>query len=200
MGWTGKISGAVIGFFIGGVYGAVAGGIVGQVYDKRADRKKYFYDNFQFYCPHCQSLNVIIPGYSAYTCYNCSNLFSIVYCPFCKNVMSVVPGYYDYECCYCNKHFTFDNWENNNNGAYDYGNENRSDTFEESQYDKYLKILGCNRGDSKEFVKKRYRTLAKEFHPDKISGKNLSSEFIEFANIKFKEINEAYEYLNKNML
>jgi molecular chaperone DnaJ len=47
----------------------------------------------------------------------------------------------------------------------------------------YYKILGLNKGASMDDVKKAYRKLAKEYHPDKNSGKEE----------KFKEISEAYE-------
>lgn len=52
----------------------------------------------------------------------------------------------------------------------------------------YYDILGVNRSTSKEEIKKAYRKLALEWHPDK----NKSAD----AESKFKEINEAYEILS----
>lgn len=57
----------------------------------------------------------------------------------------------------------------------------------------YHAVLGCNRQDSDEFVKKQYRKLVLEYHPDKIASKGLPDEFVEFATEKFREIHEAYE-------
>ena len=54
----------------------------------------------------------------------------------------------------------------------------------------YYKTLGIPNGSSQEEIKKTYRNLAKKWHPD--VNKSLEAEN------KFKEINEAYEYLSKN--
>ena len=56
----------------------------------------------------------------------------------------------------------------------------------------YHAILGVTRSSSEEEIKKAYRKLAKEWHPDI----NKSPE----AEEKFKEINEAYEALAKSNL
>ncbi len=53
----------------------------------------------------------------------------------------------------------------------------------------YYQTLGVPRDASSEDVKKAYRKLAMEFHPDRNPGKE------EWANEKFKEINEAYGVL-----
>src|SRR3989339_2189326 len=50
----------------------------------------------------------------------------------------------------------------------------------------YYKILGVEKEASEEDIKKAYRKLAHEYHPDKAGGN---------AN-KFKEISEAYEILS----
>ncbi|MDI6734142.1 MAG: J domain-containing protein [Patescibacteria group bacterium] len=50
----------------------------------------------------------------------------------------------------------------------------------------YYKILGISRNASEEDIKKAYRKLAHQFHPDKAGGNE----------IKFKEINEAYQILS----
>lgn len=49
----------------------------------------------------------------------------------------------------------------------------------------YYKILGVNKGATGEEIKKAYRKLAHEHHPDKKGGNEA----------KFKEINEAYQVL-----
>jgi curved DNA-binding protein len=53
----------------------------------------------------------------------------------------------------------------------------------------YYVILGVPRGASDEDIKKAYRKLAMQFHPDKNPGKE------KWANEKFKEINEAFAVL-----
>lgn len=56
------------------------------------------------------------------------------------------------------------------------------------EYKDYYKILGVERSDSEQDIKKAYRKLAMKYHPDR-NPNNKSAED------KFKEINEAYEVL-----
>jgi curved DNA-binding protein len=53
----------------------------------------------------------------------------------------------------------------------------------------YYKILGVPRNASEDDIKKAYRKLAMQWHPDRNPGKEKES------NEKFKEINEAYGVL-----
>jgi len=59
--------------------------------------------------------------------------------------------------------------------------------------EKYYSILGCNKKDSNEQIKRQYRKLVSDYHPDKIASKGLPEEFNKFAHEKFREIQEAYE-------
>ncbi|MEX1314905.1 MAG: co-chaperone DjlA, partial [Desulfotignum sp.] len=54
--------------------------------------------------------------------------------------------------------------------------------------DKYYAVLKCDETASNEEIKKQYRKLVTEYHPDKIQAKGLPEEFIKFANDKFAEI------------
>lgn len=63
--------------------------------------------------------------------------------------------------------------------------------------DRAYTVLGCQRGDSNEEIKKRYRHLVQSYHPDKIAGKGLPDEFIQLAHEKFREIQSAYEDIKK---
>lgn len=54
----------------------------------------------------------------------------------------------------------------------------------------YYKILGLNKENSLQDIKKQYRKLSMEYHPDRNKDPN--------AEDKFKEINEAYSILNDN--
>ena len=59
-------------------------------------------------------------------------------------------------------------------------------------------ILGLGPDASNEEIKHRYRTLVKEYHPDRIAAKGLPEEFTRFAQDKFREIQTAYESIQKD--
>lgn len=64
-------------------------------------------------------------------------------------------------------------------------------------FQKYYAVLNSEQTDSNELIKKQYRKLVFEYHPDTIASKGLPEEFIRFANDKFLEIQEAYEMIRK---
>ena len=57
------------------------------------------------------------------------------------------------------------------------------------EYKDYYKILGIDRKASTDEIKKKYRKLALEFHPDRNQGDKQAEE-------QFKNINEAYQVLS----
>ena len=59
-----------------------------------------------------------------------------------------------------------------------------------------LGVLGLKGGVSMQEIKSSYRSLAKEYHPDKLAG--MSDGIKNLAKEKFQMIQESYEYLNKN--
>ena len=54
----------------------------------------------------------------------------------------------------------------------------------------YYEVLGVNKGASDEEIKKAYRKLAKQYHPD------INQDNKKEAEAKFKEVSEAYEVLS----
>ena len=61
----------------------------------------------------------------------------------------------------------------------------------------YYEVLGIGKEASDDEIKKAYRKLVKEYHPDKLAADSVPPDYIEFANQKIRDINEAYEYLEK---
>jgi DnaJ like chaperone protein len=65
---------------------------------------------------------------------------------------------------------------------------NRADTI-----DADYELLGCSPHDPITTIKKRYRELAKTFHPDAMSGKDIHPEIMKLATEKLRKVQEAYE-------
>ncbi len=59
--------------------------------------------------------------------------------------------------------------------------------------DPLFAILGAQASDSLEIIKKKYRELAKKWHPDRVTASGGSPEVVKHAKEKFQQINEAYE-------
>ena len=57
------------------------------------------------------------------------------------------------------------------------------------QFRDYYEVLGVPRGASEDEIRKAFRKLARQYHPDVAKDKKTAEE-------KFKEINEAYEVLS----
>ena len=60
-------------------------------------------------------------------------------------------------------------------------------------------ILGVNKGSSEAEVKKAYRRLMSQHHPDKLVAKGLPDEMIQLATEKTQEIRKAYDLIKKNL-
>ena len=68
------------------------------------------------------------------------------------------------------------------------GSHHRNDPYD---------ILGLKSSSSDDEVKKKYRELLREYHPDMLMSKGVPQEFIEIANDKMAGINAAYEQIEK---
>ena len=73
-----------------------------------------------------------------------------------------------------------------------YNQRFRAQTSEE---ERSYEVLGVSRGASFEEIKKAYRALSMQYHPDKVG--HLGEEFKRVAEEKMKEINAAYQYFKE---
>ena len=73
--------------------------------------------------------------------------------------------------------------------------QNSSAMSEEKAYE----ILGVSEGATLKEIKKAYRKLVREYHPDIMQAKGESEEYIKEATAKVQEINAAYELLKEKL-
>ncbi len=66
-----------------------------------------------------------------------------------------------------------------------------------TSYPNHYQVLGCDSSSSNEEIRSAYRRMAAAYHPDKIIGKELPEEFVELANRRFREIQEAYNAIKE---
>ncbi len=67
----------------------------------------------------------------------------------------------------------------------------------EERIEKYTKVLGVSSNADMQTIKKAYRQLAKECHPDKVMSEGMPEEYVTYANKRFSEITDAYEGLKE---
>jgi DnaJ like chaperone protein len=65
------------------------------------------------------------------------------------------------------------------------------------EVNRFYAVLDCKETATNEELKKQYRKMVSDYHPDKIEAKGLPEEFVKFANDKFREIQEAYDAIKK---
>ncbi|MDX2476099.1 MAG: co-chaperone DjlA [Gammaproteobacteria bacterium] len=61
------------------------------------------------------------------------------------------------------------------------------------------KILGVSKNNSEAEIKKAYRRLMSQHHPDKLVSKGLPDEMIQLATEKTQEIRKAYDLIKKSL-
>lgn len=81
---------------------------------------------------------------------------------------------------------------------------NKFETFYKEQQEsvalsleKAYEVLGSSSSDDNNTLKKNYRKLVKQHHPDIVSGQGAAQDIIDEATRKLQEINEAYEIIKK---
>lgn len=77
---------------------------------------------------------------------------------------------------------------------YMYGQQGSAATTAQSE-ERYYAVLGLEKGADFVIIKKAYRKLSMQYHPDKVA--HLGEEFKGVAEEKMKEINAAYDYFKK---
>ena len=77
---------------------------------------------------------------------------------------------------------------------YMYGQQQSKATAAQSE-ERYYAVLGLENGADFVMIKKAYRKLSMQYHPDKVA--HLGEEFKGVAEEKMKEINAAYDYFKK---
>jgi DnaJ like chaperone protein len=71
----------------------------------------------------------------------------------------------------------------------------KSATESENSTSWAYKELGCPEGVSLELVKKEYRSLVKQYHPDKLRSRGVSGQLLQQGEQRFLRIQRAYEVL-----
>lgn len=76
-----------------------------------------------------------------------------------------------------------------------YSNEGQSSA---SELALAYEVLGVNASDGDANIKKAYRKLMSEFHPDKLAGRGVPTDVIKTATARSQEIQSAYDLIKKN--
>lgn len=64
--------------------------------------------------------------------------------------------------------------------------------------DEAYKVLELEKSATNGEIKQQYKKLARQYHYDSLTSKDLPKDLIDFAEEKLKMINAAYELLKKN--
>lgn len=64
--------------------------------------------------------------------------------------------------------------------------------------DDAYKLLGVNRDDDMKVIKKAYKKLIRQYHPDIIASQGKSEAYMQEATAKTQEINQAYEMIEES--
>ncbi|TEW54403.1 co-chaperone DjlA [Psychromonas sp. RZ22] len=79
------------------------------------------------------------------------------------------------------------------------GNSNGGQQFNKAQVEEdAYKVLGVDSSATDKEIKRAYRKLMSQNHPDKLASKGLPEEMMELANEKAQDIQKAYEVLRSS--
>ena len=67
------------------------------------------------------------------------------------------------------------------------------------EFEKSLMVLGATASESFSEIKKKYRRLAMKHHPDKVQAQGVSPELIAISEARFKEIQHAFDIVEKRL-
>jgi DnaJ like chaperone protein len=81
--------------------------------------------------------------------------------------------------------------------ASQHGHSGRAQQSSASKLNDAYRVLGVSKDTSMEEIKKAYRRLMNQHHPDKLVAKGLPQEMMELATKKTMEIKEAYELIRE---
>ena len=70
-------------------------------------------------------------------------------------------------------------------------------SFDQPEKSNPYEVLGVSANDDEATIKKAYRKLIHENHPDKLIAQGLPQEFIDLANEKMAAINAAWDTIKK---
>jgi DnaJ like chaperone protein len=76
-----------------------------------------------------------------------------------------------------------------------YGRSSAGEPSHEVSLDASYRLLECAPSDSDQVIKKKYRELIKENHPDRLMSRGASEDSIKEANKKVAQIKRAYEQI-----
>mgnify|MGYP000750011404 CR=1 FL=1 len=62
----------------------------------------------------------------------------------------------------------------------------------------YYEVLGISKGASADEIKKAYRKLMSDNHPDKLRGQGVPDNMLRMATERSQEITTAYELIKKH--
>ena len=69
----------------------------------------------------------------------------------------------------------------------------------DNELDIQYKILGVDPRDDLSYIRKKWKKLVKENHPDKVLSKGLPKEAIKLANARISKFNRAWEEIKNSL-